>query len=221
MNQPTLINLDSNGYNQELHYYSFAISLDTCVSSCKTLNDLSNKVCVSNKREAFKSKPFQHDYRNKLIENIKHISCKCKCEFDSRKCNSNQKCNNDKCWCECKKHHIWEKDYIWNPDTCSCKNGKYLASIIDNSVITYDEIKDADSLRGLDSYHEETKAMFKANFNEKKQPVKRKISILHFLLITIALLIAISIYCYLIKYWVKENHLLPFHVINDQLIKPL
>ena len=33
-----------------------------------------------------------------------------------------------------------EKYYIWNPDTCSCENGKYLASIIDDSMITCDEI---------------------------------------------------------------------------------
>ena len=33
-----------------------------------------------------------------------------------------------------------EKDYIWNLPTYSCKNGKYLASIIDDSVITSDEI---------------------------------------------------------------------------------
>ena len=33
-----------------------------------------------------------------------------------------------------------KKDYIWNPATCSCKNGKYLASIIDDSVITCDEV---------------------------------------------------------------------------------
>ena len=33
-----------------------------------------------------------------------------------------------------------EKDYIWNPNTCSCVNGKYLASIIDDSVITSYEI---------------------------------------------------------------------------------
>ena len=26
----------------------------------------------------------------------KHISCKCKCKFDKRKCNSNRKWNNDK-----------------------------------------------------------------------------------------------------------------------------
>ena len=33
-----------------------------------------------------------------------------------------------------KKNHICEKDCIWNPATCSCKNGKNLASIIDDSV---------------------------------------------------------------------------------------
>ena len=32
---------------------------------------------------------------------------------------------------------------MWNPATCSCKNGKYLASITDNSVIMCDEIIDA------------------------------------------------------------------------------
>ena len=26
---------------------------------------------------------------------------------------------------------ICEKDYVWNPATCSCENGKYLASILD------------------------------------------------------------------------------------------
>ena len=28
-----------------------------------------------------------------------------------------------------------EKDYIWNPSTCTCENGKYLGSIIGDSVI--------------------------------------------------------------------------------------
>ena len=27
----------------------------------------------------------------------KHKSCKCKCKFDGRNCNSDQWCNNDKC----------------------------------------------------------------------------------------------------------------------------
>ena len=35
-----------------------------------------------------------------------------------------------------------EKYYIWNPSTCSCENGKCARSIIDDSVITCDEIID-------------------------------------------------------------------------------
>ena len=37
------------------------------------------------------------------------------------------------------------------------------------------------------------------------------------LLITIALLIDISIYCYLLKYQVKQKQLLSFHVTNNEL----
>ena len=69
-----------------------------------------------------------------------NISCECKCKFDGRKCNLDQKWNNNKRWCKYKKHDICEKDYIWNPATCGCKNGKCLGSIIDDSVNTCDEI---------------------------------------------------------------------------------
>ena len=41
--------------------------------------------------------------------------------------------------------------------------------------------------------------------------------LLAFLLITIALLIAVSIYCYLIKYRAKQRHLLPFNFTNNKL----
>ena len=57
----------------------------------------------------------------------KDISCECKYKFYGRKCNSNQQWNNDKCWCKCKQHRIYEKDYIWNPATFSYKCGKYFA----------------------------------------------------------------------------------------------
>ena len=39
--------------------------------------------------------------------------------------------------------------------------------------------------------------------------------LLAFLLITVTLLIAVSIYCYLIKYITKQRHLLPFHVTRN------
>ena len=91
----------------------------------------------------------------------KHVSCECKCKFDGRKCNSDQKWNIDKCRCKCKKHHIYELEYIWNPATSSSKSNKYLASIIDDSVLTCDEII------------EETKSI-PINFNEKNITCKTK-----------------------------------------------
>ena len=47
----TFINLHPNEYNQEFQYYYFTVKLDKWVGSCNTLNDLSDKVCVPNKRE--------------------------------------------------------------------------------------------------------------------------------------------------------------------------
>ena len=52
MIQPTLINLHADKYRQESHYYPFAIELDTYVGSCNVFNNLSDKVCVTNKRKA-------------------------------------------------------------------------------------------------------------------------------------------------------------------------
>ena len=70
--------------------------------------------------------------------------------------------NNDKCWWECKKHHICTRDNICNAALCSGKNGKYLASITDDSVITHAETIDAEAK----SNDKETKTV-STNFNEK------------------------------------------------------
>ena len=94
-----------------------------------------------------------------------------------------------------------ENYYIWNPATCICINGKYLASII-----TCDEVI------------EETKT-FITNFNEKKrQSVKTK-----FLYFTCFFInyhcITDSIYCYLIKYRATQTHLLPYYITNHKFKK--
>ena len=107
MMQPTLVNLHPNEYSQELHYYPFAVKLDRCAGCCSILNGSSNKVCFPNKTA---------DLNLSVSNMITGINeCLCKCKFDGRKHNSNQKCYNDKCWWECKKHHICEKSYTWNP----------------------------------------------------------------------------------------------------------
>ena len=41
--------------------------------------------------------------------------------------------------------------------------------------------------------------------------------LLAFLFIIIVLLIAVSIYCYLIKYQEIQKHLFPFHITNKEL----
>ena len=92
-----------------------------------------------------------------------------------------------------KKYHICEKDYISNAPTCNYKNWKYLASVMDDLTIICDEV--------IESCNEKIKAI-SLNFNEKEVTCKTQsfYILLAFLLITIVLLIAVSIYCYLIKY---------------------
>ena len=63
------------------------------------------------------------------------------------------------------------------------------------------------------SYNKETKTILKSIVCE----TKRFYISLAFLLITIALLIAVSIYCYLRKYKAKQKHLLPFYITNNKL----
>ena len=76
------------------HYYPFSVKLDRCDRSCNTLIDLSNKVCVPNKIEDLNLNVCNMITGiNESRTLTKHISCECKCKFDGRKCNSNQKWN--------------------------------------------------------------------------------------------------------------------------------
>ena len=102
-----------------------------------------------------------------------------------------------------KKHHICGKDYIWNPVTCSCENGKYLVSIIDDNLVM-----------NCDEIIEETKTI-PTNFYEKKSTCKTLIFyiLLAFLLIAIALSIAVTTYCYLIN--IKKNKNIYYHFTSQ------
>ena len=56
-----------------------------------------------------------------------------------------------------KTSYMWKGLYSYTA-TCSCKNNKYLESIIDNSGIMFDEIIDAEETKTVATY-----------FNEKMQ----------------------------------------------------
>ena len=130
-----------------------------------------------------------------------------------RNCNSDQWWNNYKCQFECKKCHVYEKDFAWNPASCNCEKSKYLASIMDDSAIVCDEIIESYLKLSPKEDEKETK------FDEKIATCKMQnlCILLAFLLINIALLIAGSIYCYLVKYREKQNHLLTFHFKSGKL----
>ena len=94
---------------------------------------------------------------------------------------------------------------------------------MDDSAIICDKVIDSDAEGDAEAKSkDEAKSYNKTNFNEKKTATCKTQNFyvsLAFLLITIALLIAVSIYCYLIKYWAKQ--LLPFHDTNNKLRKIL
>ena len=86
---------------------------------------------------------------------------------------------------------------------------KYLPSITDDLTIICDEV--------IESYNEEVKTI-PTIVNEKKITYKRQsfYILLVFLLTTTTLLIAVSIYCYLINYRVKKILLL--HNTNNKQV---
>ena len=70
----------------------------------------------------------------------------------------------------------------------------------------------------IESYNEKTKTIPKRfNENEVICRMQNVYILLTILLITIALLIAASIHCYLIKYGLKQKQLLPFYDTNKEL----
>ena len=71
---------------------------------------MSNKLPLPNKTEDLNLSVFSMIAGiNESKTLTKHISYKCKCKFDGKKYNSNQRWKNDKYRCESKKHHICEK----------------------------------------------------------------------------------------------------------------
>ena len=65
------------------------VNLERCNGSCITLDDPSCKICIPNKTEDHNLNVFNMITRtNESKALTKHISCKCKRKFESRKCYS-------------------------------------------------------------------------------------------------------------------------------------
>ena len=111
INLHCLLKSDNETKSKAIKYYPFTISLDKCSRSCNFFDDSSTKAYVPNKTKDTNAKVFNMARKmNEKEAMVKHFLCDCKCKFDGEKCNSNQKWNNDKCLCECKKHHGCKKE---------------------------------------------------------------------------------------------------------------
>ena len=85
MGRPTLINLS----HAEVKYYLFMMISDKCTGSFTVL---SSKICFPKETKDVNVKAFNIiKNKNEAETMAKHISCDCKCKFNSKACNSNQK----------------------------------------------------------------------------------------------------------------------------------
>ena len=88
-----------------------------------------------------------------------------------------------------------QKNYSWNPSTCTCENSKYLKSVADTSVTECDEIvivMDIASIKKTKTIATNVTSTASINFHHKKV---RDCDILHTVLLVIVLLLIITIIC--------------------------
>ena len=82
---PTLNDLNP----AKLKYYPFMISLNKCTGSCSVL---SPKISVPKETKDINVKALNMiTNKNEAKAMTEHISCDCKCKFNSTICNSNRK----------------------------------------------------------------------------------------------------------------------------------
>ena len=105
-------------------------------SSCNTINDPYDKLCVPDNIKNTNVTVFNLLSRTNETRHIKwHKTCKWKCRLDASVCNNKQRWNEHKCRFECKElidKEIYDKGFISNGSNCecvcdeSCDAGEYL-----------------------------------------------------------------------------------------------
>ena len=102
----------------------FPFSIKTCKGSgsCNNINDPYAKLCVSDVAKNLNVKVFNIMSRTNETRLIEwHETCKCEFRLDASVCNNKQRCNENKCRCECKEliyKGVCDKGFIWNPGNC-------------------------------------------------------------------------------------------------------
>ena len=77
------------------------------------------QICVPKETKDINVKAFNMiTSKNEAKAMTEHISCDCKCQFNSTICNSNPKWDNETCQREYKNYREYKKEYRLNPSTC-------------------------------------------------------------------------------------------------------
>ena len=190
------------------------VKLDRYIGSCNTLNDLSNKACVPNKTEDLNLNWFNMiTGMNESSECICHVNVKVNLmEENVIQINGGIMINVDM---NVKKNVKYVKKIMFRislHEVVKMENIEQVLWMI-QQLFAMNLYNDSENEEKEAKLYNEKKTIPK-HFNDKKATC---IILLEFLLITIALLIAVGIYCYFIKYQAKQKHLLPFQFTNNKL----
>ena len=94
-----IVNVNSNNPI----FYPFSIKTNKCSGNYNNINNPYAKICVPDVIKDLNVKVFNLMSRTNETRHIKwHETCKCICRLDKIICDSKQRWNKDKCWCECK-----------------------------------------------------------------------------------------------------------------------
>ena len=112
--RPEIVNVNSN----DLVFYPFSIKRSKFSGNCNNIGDPYAKICVPDVVKDLIVKVFNLMLRTNETKNIKwHETCKCECGLNAVVCNNKQRCNKNKCKCECKElvdKYVSDKEYAWD-----------------------------------------------------------------------------------------------------------
>ena len=112
--RPEIVSVNSN----DLVFYPFSIKRSKFSGNCNNISDPYAKICVPDVVKDLIVKVFNLMLRTNETKNIKwHETCKCECGLNAVVCNNKQRCNKNKCKCECKElidKCVSDKEYAWD-----------------------------------------------------------------------------------------------------------
>ena len=119
--RPQIVNLNGD----EPVFFPFSSKTSKCSGSCNNINNPCTKLRVPDVLKNLNAKVFNLVSGTNETGRLEwHETCKCECRFQHSACNNKQRCNDDKCRCECKKlidKGVWDKESIWNPSNHECE----------------------------------------------------------------------------------------------------